>query len=64
MLQVLLFEAQKGPCINSSTNLRTFPNKFEKFPAGACPNRYASKVYGSITQKFINQKFDTMSHFD
>ena len=43
MLQVLLFEAQKGPCIISSTNLRTLPNKFEKFLAGVCPKRYASQ---------------------
>ena len=33
MLQVLLFEAQKGTCIISNMNLRTLPNKFEKFLA-------------------------------
>ena len=48
------------PCLISSMNLRILPNKFEKFLAGVCPKRYASKVYGSITPKFINQNFDTM----
>ena len=52
------------PCLISSMNLRVLPNKFEKFLIGVCPKRYASKVYGSITPKFINQNFDTMSHFD
>ena len=47
-------------CLISSMNLRILPNKFEKFLAGVCPKRYASKVYGSITPKFINQNFDTM----
>ena len=31
------------PCLISSTNLRTFSNKFEKFLAGVCPKRYASQ---------------------
>ena len=53
-----------GPCLISSMNLRILPSKFEKFLARVCPKRYASKVYGSITPKFINQNFDTMSHFD
>ena len=52
------------PCLIPSMNLRFLPNKFEKFVAGVSPKRYASKVYGSITPKFINQNFDTMSHFD
>ena len=55
----IIWNASK-PCLISSTNLRTFPNKFEKFLEGVCPKRFASKVYGSITPKFINQNFDTM----
>ena len=50
-----IIEAQKRPCLISSTNLGTLPNKIEKFLAGVCPKSYASKVYGSITPKFINQ---------
>ena len=29
-MQILLFEAQNGPCLISSMNLMTLPNKFEK----------------------------------
>ena len=64
VVRILLFEAQNGPCLISSMNLGTLPNKFEKFLAGVCPERYASNVYGSITPKFINQNFDTMPLFD
>ena len=64
MLQVFLFEAQKGPCFISSMNLRTLPTNLKSFLPGFVQRDTHPKVYGSITQMFINQKFDSMSHFD
>ena len=40
-----------------------FPTNLKSFLHGFVQKDMHPKVYGSITQKFINQKFDTMSHF-
>ena len=43
------------PWLISRMNLRILLNKFKKFLAGVYPKRYSSKIYVSITAKFINQ---------
>jgi len=58
------FKHKHGLALSLAWTWGLDPTNLKSFLQGLVHKRHASKVYGSITPKFINQNFDTMPHFD